>query len=314
MKISDSLKTGAARLAALAILMILTILMIPFSSAAQPHESEHDEVVQLGPTEREEFGIVVAAAGPGTIEQYLNLPGEIQPNDNRLAHIVPRFAGIATEVRAGIGDRVEVGQVLAVIESDESLAPYEMKTLLAGTVIDKHLTLGEAVSREHATFVIADLSSVWVDITVYQRDLTHVAVGQQALISGGHGLPEVTAEISYITPIVNEKTRTAVARVVIPNPAGIWRPGMFIMARILLNSSEVPVAVPLTALQVLHGQEVVFVETAEGFRPRPVTQGRAGVDSVEIVAGLVPGEMYVTQGGFTLKAELGKESFDVHGH
>ena len=311
MKISDSFETGAARLAAL---MILTILSVPFSSAAQPHESEHDEVVQLGPTEREEFGIVVAAAGPGTIEQYLNLPGEIHPNDNRLAHIVPRFAGIATEVRAGIGDRVEVGQVLAVIESDESLAPYEMKTLLAGTVIDKHLTLGEAVSREHTTFVIADLSSVRVDITVYQRDLTCVAVGQQALISSGPGLPEVTAEISYITPIVNEITRTAVARVVIPNPAGIWRPGMFIMARILLNSSEVPVAVPLTALQVLHGQEVVFVETAEGFRPRPVTQGRAGVDSVEIVAGLVPGEMYVTQGGFTLKAELGKESFDVHGH
>lgn len=273
------------------------------------HEEGHEEAVQLNSAELQEFGIVVSEAGPATIQLCLDLPGEIQVNDNQLAHIVPRFSGIVTDVRVRIGDRVGAGQVLAMIESDESLSPYEMKTLISGTIIDKHITLGEAVSREHAAFVVADLSSVWVDITVYQRDLSRVATGQTVFISGGHGLPDVTGEISYVAPIVREKTRTAIARATLSNPDGIWRPGTFITARIIVDRFEVPVAVPGTALQMMEGQNVVFVETEEGFHPRPVTPGRAGRDNIEIIAGLARGERYVSQGGFTLKAEMGKESF-----
>jgi len=275
----------------------------------QDPDQEHDEAIQLDAAERQEFGIVVSEAGPATIQLFLDLPGEIQANDNQLAHIVPRFSGIVAEVRAQVGDQVSAGQVLAVIESDESLAPYDMKTLIAGTIIDKHITLGEAVSRENVTFVVANLSSVWVDITVYQRDLSAVATGQTVLISSGRGLPDVTGKISYVAPIVREKTRTALARVVLPNADGTWRPGTFITARIIIDRFEVPVAVPRTALQMLEGQNIVFVEDEEGFRLRSVTLGRAGRDYIEIVTGLCQGERYVSQGGFTLKAELGKDSF-----
>lgn len=281
----------------------------------EEQEKDHEESVQLEAAELEEFGIVMSEAGPATIRQFLDLPGEIQVNDSKLAHIVPRFSGIVTDVRAQVGDQVKAGQVLAVIESDESLSPYEMKTRIAGTVIGKHITLGEAVSREHAAFVVADLSSVWADITVYQRDLPIVFAGQQAVISGGHGLPEVAGEIIYVAPIVNETTRTALARVVLPNLEGAWRPGTFIMARIVVDQFQVPVAVPGTALQMMEGGNIVFVETEDGFVPRPVTLGRADRQQFEILSGLVPGERYVSKGGFTLKAELGKESLgDDHGH
>jgi len=273
------------------------------------HGDEHEEVVRLGEAEMQEFGIVVSEAGPATLEQVLELPGEIQANDSALAHIVPRFSGIVTEVRNQVGDRVSAGEVLAVIESDESLSPYEMRTLIAGTVIDKHITLGEAVSREHAAFVVADLSSVWVDITVYQRDLTHVAKGQRVSVAGGHDLPLASGVVSYVAPIVDETTRTALARVVLPNPEGAWRPGTFITAQIVVDRIDVPVAVPRTALQMFEGRDVVFVRTEEGFVPRPVVVGRTDENRLEIVSGLADGEPYVSQGGFTLKAELGKESF-----
>lgn len=281
----------------------------PGGHAGHDHEEGRAEVVRLEAAELREFGVVVATAGPATIRRTLDLPGEIRANDDALAHLVPRFSGIATDVRAQTGDRVAAGQVLAVIESDESLAPYEMRTLMAGTVIDKHITLGEAVSREHAVFVVADLGSVWADITVYQRDLPHVAAGQSVAISGGHGLPQASGRISYVSPVVDETTRAALARVVLPNRDGVWRPGMFVTARIAIDQFEAPVAVPRTALQTHEGRDVVFVQTEAGFVPRPVAVGRSDEERLEIVAGLAVGERYVSQGGFTLKAELGKGSF-----
>jgi cobalt-zinc-cadmium efflux system membrane fusion protein len=303
------------------VLLALSLAMPQLSALAQEpgheahgdeqgHDEEgHEEIVSLSAEEMREFGIVVAEAGNATLTSSVDLPGEIQTNDNMLAHIVPRFSGIVTDVRAQVGDKVAAGQVLAVIESDESLSPYEVKTLIAGTVIAKHITLGEAISREHAAFVVADLSSVWADITVYQRDISTVAVGQDVQISGGHAHPAVTGAISYVAPVIDEETRTALARVILPNPGGTWRPGTFITARILLESFVVPVAIPRTALQHFEDQDVVFVQTPEGFMPRPVTVGRSDENTLEIVSGLAAGENYVSQGGFTLKAELGKGSF-----
>ncbi len=286
-----------------------------WSQERDEHGHEGERIVKLTVEEMREFGIEVDVAAGGVIELYLSLPAEVRPNDDRLAHIVPRFSGIVTEVHAQLGDQVERGQTLATIESDESLAPFELKTLISGTVISKHITLGEAASRERDTFVIADLRTVWVDITVYQRDLDRIRTGQTAAIFVGHGRSGVSGTISYITPVVDEATRTATARIVLPNKDGRWRPGMFVTAEILLERVNAGVAIPKTALQTLDSHAVVFVETGEGFEAREVTLGRAGGQFVEVLGGLEPGERYVTTGGFTLKAELGKEAFgDGHAH
>ncbi|MCA9726536.1 MAG: efflux RND transporter periplasmic adaptor subunit [Candidatus Eisenbacteria bacterium] len=274
--------------------------------------SEHD-LVRLPEHEIEEFGIVVASAGPGRVETTVELPGEVQPNADRLAHIVPRYSGIVQEVRARIGDQVQQGQVLAVLESDESLASFEVRTLISGTVIGKHITLGEAASRERDAFVIADLSTVWIDLTVYQRDLETIRPGQRADVFVGHDLVHDSGTVSYVTPVVDERTRTATARLVLPNPERKWRPGMFVTARVVVESEDVPLVVPRTALQTVEGRTAVFIETPDGFRPRPLQLGRHGESLVEVVAGIEPGERYVAEGGFTLKAELEKDSFG-HGH
>jgi cobalt-zinc-cadmium efflux system membrane fusion protein len=290
----------------------------PADPARTADEHDHDEdhgAVRLDGDERAEFGIELAAAGPDTIETWVALPGEVHPNEDRLAHIVPRYSGIATEVRARIGDDVARGQALAVVESDESLAPFEVRTLIAGTVIAKHISLGEAVSRDRDVYVIADLSSVWIDLTVYQRDLDRVRVGQPVRLLVGHEPAPDAARISYVTPVVDESTRTATARVVLPNPDGAWRPGMFVTGRVLLERAVAGVAVPRSALHTVDGTPVVFVEEEGGLRPRPVRIGRGGEDHVELLDGLAPGERYVRAGGFTLKAELAKESFgDGHAH
>lgn len=275
---------------------------------------DHDDLglVRLSPEEIREFGIQLRRATRGVIEMMLEMPGEVRPDADRLAHIVPRYSGIVTEVRAHIGDRVQKGQVLAIIESNESLAPFEVRTLLSGTVIGKHIALGEAAARDRDAFVIADLSNVWIDVTVYQRDLDRVRVGQTVRVLVGHE-PIDEGAIVYLTPVVDDRTRTATARVVLPNDEGFWRPGMFVTAHVVVEKTEVPVAIPLTALQTLGGHPVVFVETDEGFAPEPVTLGRSGDVNVEVLAGLDAGERYVSAGGFTLKAELEKGAVG-HGH
>jgi len=277
-------------------------------------QEEGEEAVRLAPEVLVEFGIEVATAGPGPIERTIALPAEVRANQDRVAHIAPRFAGIVREVRAGIGDAVKAGQVLAIVES-ESLAPYPLKTQIDGVVIAKHITVGEPVSSDRDCFTVADPRDVWVDASVYQNHLRDVRLGQPALISAGHGLDEAQGTISYVSPVVDEETRTATARVVLPNLDGVWRPGLFVTARIAVERAEVPVAAPLTALEVVEGATVVFVEGEHGFAPRPVTLGRRDHARVEVLTGLAPGERYVAKGGFTLKAELARgEMRGGHAH
>ena len=284
-------------------------------SQGDKHGHEDERIVKLTPQEQREFGIEVDVVGGGLIELFLSLPAEIRPNADRLAHIVPRFSGIVTDVHAHLGDWVQKGQTLATIESDESLTPFQVKTLISGTVISKHITLGETVSRERDTYVIADLSTVWVDITLYQRDLESVRTGQPVTIFVGHGRSKDPGTISYITPVVDEATRTATARVVLRNEQGRWRPGMFVTAEILTDRVDADIAIPKTALQTLDEHTVVFVETEDGFEAREITLGRTGSQLVEVLSGLKSGERYVSMGGFTLKAELGKEAFgEGHEH
>ena len=271
------------------------------------HEEHDDQVghIRLTAAQQTVAGIEIGTAGPRTLAITQELPGEVVVNADRLAHIVPRFPGIAQEVRAQLGESVHAGEVLAIIESNESLSPYEVKSLIAGTVIEKHITLGEFVRDDSDIYMIADLSTVWVNVTVYARDLPRIRRGQRVTIRGaGH---EATAEIGYVGPVIGEATRTAVARVVLPNPRGHWRPGLFVTAAVELEQAAVPVAIPDDAIQTLEGKPVVFVaEDAENFAPRPVALGLTGDEWTEILSGLTAGERVVTKQSFILKSEHGK--------
>ena len=192
---------------------------------------------------------------------------------------------------------------------DVSYTRYEIVAPFEGTVIAKHITLGEKLESDSEAFVIADLSSVWANLSVYQKDLPFVHIGQPVRISTKEGSLEAEGTISYMSPLLDERTRTATARVVLPNPDGRWRPGLFVSGRVTVEAVEVRILAPQTALQQMDGQPSVFVAGDEGFEPRAVRIGRTNGSHVEILDGLEPGERYVTFGAFTLKSELEKEAF-----
>lgn len=199
-------------------------------------------------------------------------------------------------------------------DEDEHFTRFEIRASLDGTVIEKHIALGEVLKDDVEAFVVADLRSVWVKLTVYQQDLSTVRRGQTVQIAAGDN-PAVAGVISYVSPVVDEETRTAIARIVLDNAEGQWRPGSFVTGLVAVDEYSVPLLVPRSALQTVAGQTVVFVETDEGFAARKVRVGRSNEVYAAIVDGLAPGQRYVVRGAFTLKAQLAKGSFgDGHGH
>jgi len=202
-----------------------------------------------------------------------------------------------------------------VDQHDAAFTVYRLTAPFDGTVIDRHITIGETVDGGSPVFTVADLETVWIDLSVYQRDIGAVRAGQTARVVTEHG-EEAELEIDFVQPLVGEDTRTATARIVAPNTDRIWHPGCFVTAAVTTSQMSARVVVPASAIiRMEDGDEVVFVETGEGFEPRLVALGRRSRNVVEVVSGLEPGERYVAEGGFSLKAELGKDAFgDGHGH
>ncbi|MBZ0273664.1 efflux RND transporter periplasmic adaptor subunit [bacterium] len=280
------------------------------------HEEHGEEgVIRLSDAVLKEFGIEIATAGSGSLRHELTLPGEVGLNTDRLAHVNPRFAGVIREVRRSLGDRVGAGQILAVMESNESLSNYEIKAPISGTIIERHAHVGELHQDAEPLFVIADLSTVWVDLRIYQKDLPHVRKGQAVNISTGTDQPDYEGTISYLGPVVSEDTRTALARVVVKNAENSLRPGTFVTARVTVDETQLPLVIPQSAIQTIEDKASVFVQTEEGFRPVPITTGRTTPDQAEVLTGLQTGQQYAAKGAFTLKAQLSKASFgDGHNH
>ena len=271
-----------------------------------PKAGDHSlGVVKLSREVLRANGVTFMAAGPGEISHEIQLPGEIALNADRVAHIVPRFSGIAQKVFKKLGDKVESGEVLAIVQSNESVAPYEVKSLLSGAVIERHITLGEYVRDDADVFVVADLSTVWVHISVYPKYLPHIRTGVRVRLQATGG-STTEGTIDYIGPIVGERTRTAQARVVLDNTKGEWQPGLFVTARLAMDKVSVGVAVPDEAIQTVEGQPAVFVLRENGVETRVVTLGLSDGRWVEVLSGLRAGEEIAASNTFLIKAEFGK--------
>lgn len=201
--------------------------------------------------------------------------------------------------------------------TDENLASYPVRAPIDGTIISKHLTLGEVVGDGTNIFVVADLSSVWVDLQVHQHDIGLIRKGQEVRISADSNMHETKGVIDYVDPVIDEKTRSALARVVLDNTSRQLRPGTFVDAKILVEKRDAGLVVPNSALQTVDDSTRVFVMNGYDFEARPVTVGVSNSEHVEIIAGLKPGETIVTGNGFRLKAELEKAATGGvagHGH
>lgn len=352
---------------------------------SDPHASEScaDSVVHMSAKEIERFGIVVEKATTNNLKVSVKARGKINLNQDRIAHIVPRVSGIVLKIYRSLGDFVEKGGVMAIIESREladaktdylsaikhrelansvfqrekklrrkkvsseqdylaakqafaetkitlqsceqrlkilgfnstalkqlptkpvtELTRFAVRSPFTGRIIKKEIALGEMITDAKEIFVVADLTTVWIDLDLYRRDANIVKKGQKVIIKLAPQKQPLEAVIDYVAPLVDEKTRTTMARVIVNNEDEELRPGTFVTAEIVTGKVKAGVVVARDILQEVGGKTCVFVQDEHGFEPRPVSLGRTNTGRVEIIAGLHPGEMVVTKNSFRLKAAL----------
>lgn len=186
------------------------------------------------------------------------------------------------------------------------MARHEIRSPLDGTVTERNVTVGEAVTAEQPLFVVTDLSAVWVDVAVSASDLAAVHEGQEATIRSTDLDSEVSGRVSYFGPLVGQESRAATARIVVPNTGGRWRPGLYVTVRLVRDATTVPVAVAAQGVQSFRDWQVVFVRHGDWFEARPLELGRSDGEWVEVRSGVKAGEQYASKNSFAVKAEIGK--------
>jgi len=194
----------------------------------------------------------------------------------------------------------------ALPRQNRDLARYELRAPLAGTIVAKHATQGEAVKDDATLFQIANLDELWAEAAVYPKLINQVQQGQRVTVVAQQQGLSTEGRITHIGALIGEKTRTATARVSLDNKARQWRPGMYVNIAVADGAAQVPVAVKPGALQTLDGKTVVFVRQGDTFEARQVVTGRQSPAWVEISRGLKAGEAYAATNSYVVKAEIGK--------
>jgi membrane fusion protein, heavy metal efflux system len=193
-----------------------------------------------------------------------------------------------------------------------NLRRYALRSPIAGRVIDRRVDLGAPVGgdqQEKEIYVVADLSSVWVELVASAPDLALLKEGDDITIEDSTRA-KATGKTIFISPMVSKETRTTRVIVSLDNADGRWRPGTFVGASIPVDRRSVPLLLPRNALQTIDGKLTAFVQVPEGFEARAVQAGAMTEDAVEVVGGLKPGEIVAVLNTFVLKSDLGKAKAD----
>ena len=338
------------------------------------HEAAH---VMMDDDQVRASGIAIAAAGAVQIASVVQFPGEVQLNDDRTVHVVPRVPGIAEAVLVNTGQNVRKGQTLAVFSSQviseqrsalqsaqkrqsfaltvyerekklweqkitaeqdflqaqvalreaeiavenaqqklnalgvtggsgTGLNRFELRAPYDGLVVERKLSVGEAVKEDTPIMTISDMSAVWVEVSIPAKDLPLMRVGAKVLVRATAFDAKATGTVAFVGALVGEQTRMARARIVLANPQGAWRPGLFVNVEVSSANLQVPVAVESEAIQTLGNRQVVFVREEKRFLPRSVKLGISDGKYIEVLEGLPPGTRYAAQGSYIIKSELTK--------
>lgn len=206
-------------------------------------------------------------------------------------------------------------QIQKLPEQTIPLNIYTIDSPIDGKVIERHITLGEVISGNKQVFVIANLDTVWVNLAIPAEDLPKIKKDQKVEVTAHQGEKIYSGIIMYVSPVINEDSRSGRAIIQLDNKKGELHPGDFVKAQVLLNGETAILSLPNPAIQRIEGKSVVFVKGKNHlFEARSIDiRGSDKAEFVEVVGGLAQGEEIVIKNTFFLKAELGKSEAE-HAH
>ena len=238
-------------------------------------------------------------------EYLLALKSRAQLKNSPIASISQNGEGLVASAKQRLllfG--VKESQISELERSGKPTIRIPIYSPFSGVVIEKMVQQGQYVAMGEALFNIADLSSVWVEVEVYENEFSNIHIGQLVEIRS-QSFPDKpsTGRIAFVYPFLDPKTRTVKARLELANPGMKLKPEMFVNAiiRVPLSPSLV---VPVTALMNTGKRQVVWVESSPGmFESRTVQVGQQSGEKVQILSGLQSGDKVAVSGGYLIDSE-----------
>ena len=251
-------------------------------------------------------GIGVAAVAAGAIADEHEVQGLLTPVEGRLAQVAARYPGPIRSLAVNVGDRVRAGQVLATVESNFSLSSYHVTSPIAGVVLARHASVGGIAVEGAPLLEVADLSQLWVDLHIFGSDAGHILPGAPVAVTRLSDGVTAQTTLERVLPGTATASQSTVARAVLDNADGLWRPGSAVKARITVEQQPAARVVPLPALQAMEGRDVVFVRSGDRYTARPVQLGKRDGRQVEVLDGVEVGEEVVVEQSYLIKADIEK--------
>ena len=250
-------------------------------------------------------GIEIETVGPATISDIREVEGVVQLATSARSEIRAQFPGKVMLVTKAVGDYVKKGQLLARIESSESLQIYPVYSPVSGVVAERNANVGN-VAIDQPIYVITDPGQTTVVFNIFPRDLGTIRPGQKVDIETLDGQPIAASVLGGYLPEGNAAAGTALVRASLRNRDGRWRPGMALHGRVTVNAITVPLAVRTEALQRFRDFTVVFANFGEDYEVRMLELGRKTPEWTEVLSGIKPGTRYAAKGAFLIRADIEK--------
>lgn len=270
------------------------------------HDEENTSRIESGMAKQ--VGIVTATAGSQELHKTITVFGSIVSAPEQLSHVRARFEGMVKAVNVTLGDRVQTGDVLAKIESNESLKTYTIRSPISGRIVQRHANIGE-VTQDQVLFTIANFDTVWAELRVYPVQQASVSEGQSVHVLAANDRVEST--VDHIVPSMGAPYQ--VARVKLANNKRSLSPGLMIEARVEVGRFPVSLAIAKEGVQMLGGRQGVFVKEKNEYRFTPLVLGQSDDHFYEVISGLNAGTEYVSKNSYLIKADIEKSEAE-HEH
>ncbi|MEN3950019.1 efflux RND transporter periplasmic adaptor subunit [Iodidimonas sp. SYSU 1G8] len=249
-------------------------------------------------------GIVTEKAGPASIATTVEILGRVAFAPGAEASVKARFPGKILSLTRQAGDSVKAGEVLARVESNESLQTYSVTAPIGGLIVERAATVGDMAGGD-ALYRIGDPGRLVADFHVFDRDMARIRPGMEVDISPVSGGSAVRSTIASFLPVTDISSQSVLARAPISGE-GRWIPGMSVRGRVIVEESPVPLAVRTAAIQRFRDFEVVFARVGNTYEVRMLELGRRTPEWTEVLGGLAPGQDYVTGNSYLIKADIEK--------
>lgn len=305
------------------LLLCLLVLMQPGCGCDKKaaHEAEkHEEEGSVHMTEESQrlIDLRVMEIAEQPFHSFIEVAGEIAKETENVAHVTSPVPGVLKSFSKDIGETVEKETPLAVIQTREGQT-IELVSPRHGIVMAQYVKTGDTVDNLTSIATVADPDLLRASFNVYEKDIAAIQVGQKVMVeSVAYPNKRFEGKLVFISPSVDEATRTIKIRVNVKNEEHLLKFGMFVTGEIEVETGEKALVVPHDAVQIIKDNAVVFVQdekNANEFHMSVVKTGRQSADQIEILEGLMPGSKVVSKGSFYLKSEILKEELeDGHGH